>query len=104
MIKEGKAEGFDEKLFELLVDSITIGGNRSDGVDDPTSLHFHLNEYNLNTEMSYKVEDGTRRYYSKYDMSDAIEEARKQEPTDACSLYSEDTCGDGCSFVPTKTE
>ncbi len=35
LISEGKAEGFNKELFDLLVSQIVIGGKRSDGVDDP---------------------------------------------------------------------
>ena len=69
LINEGKAEGFNKELFDLLVEKVIIGGKRSDGADDPRCLHFELKDYNLNTDMVVKVnEEGVPRYTMNEDM------------------------------------
>lgn len=72
LIHNGKAEGFNKELFDLLVDKVIIGGKRSDGVDDPRCLHFELNDFNLNTDMTVKInENGVYRYTMNEDMLDS---------------------------------
>lgn len=79
-IKEGKAEGFNKDLFELLVDHIIIGGKRSDGVDDPYCLRYELRNLNLDTHMSSKLDDnGHLRYYSEYAIEEADKRAKKNK-------------------------
>lgn len=58
LISEGKAEGFNEELFNYIIDKIVVGGKRSDFVDDPKSLHFSLNIDNLDTEMRTILQEG----------------------------------------------
>mgnify|MGYP003509452639 FL=1 len=101
LINEGKAEGFNKELFDLLVDKIIIGGKRyADGVDDPTVMKFDLNDYNLNTHMSCDIVEGCRHYNYQGGTIDT----KKKVDNETCSSYSNDTCGDSCSSVPTKTE
>ena len=80
LISEGKAEGFNEELFNLLVNKIRVGGLRyEDHVDDPKSLHVELNTYNLDTDMRSKVEDGVLRYTMDFDdMEEAVAEEVKK--------------------------
>ena len=73
LISEGKTEGFNKELFDLLVKQIVIGGKRSDGVDDSKSLHYELINYNLNTDMKKVVQDGMLRYTMDFDMQEAME-------------------------------
>jgi len=103
LINEGKAEGFNKELFNLLIKQIVIGGKRSDGVDDPKSLHYELINYNLNTDMKKVVQDGMLRYTMDFDMQEAIDEenAKKKEENELYSFYLDNTCGDGVSFVQT---
>ena len=93
MISEGKAEGFNKELFDLLVSQIVIGGKRSDGVDDPKSLHYELINYNLNTDLHKVVKDGMLRYTMDCDMTKVMEEenGKKKEVSDLYSFYSENT-------------
>ena len=88
LIREGKAEGFNKELFDLLIDKIVVGGKRSDGVDDPHSLHYELIDYNLNTYMSCDIKDGLRHYY----FEDDVENAKKKVNNEMCSLDSDNTC------------
>jgi DNA invertase Pin-like site-specific DNA recombinase len=76
LISEGKAEGFNKELFDLLVNRIVVGGKRwSDGVDDPKSLHFELKDYNLSTDMTVVMdESGTPRYTMDSDMEETESE------------------------------
>ena len=89
LICEGKAEGFNEELFNLLVNQITVGGKRSDGVDDPKALHIELNHLNLSTDMRSKVVNGHMVYTPGFDM----EEDLKNNEQQMCSLHSGNTCG-----------
>lgn len=96
LISEGKAEGFNKELFDLIVKQIVIGGKRSDGVDDPKSLHYELINYNLNTDMKKVVRKGILYYTMDIDMEKAMEEenGKKKEINDVYSFYSDHTCGD----------
>lgn len=67
LISEGKAEGFNEELFNLLVNKIRVGGTRSDGVDDPKVLFIELNHLNLSTDLLSKVIDGKLIYTPDFD-------------------------------------
>ena len=113
LINEGKAEGFSEELFNLIIDRIKIGGKRIDGVDDPRSLHFALNAFNLETGMITKVdENGVLRYTTDSDMSDMIIE--NDDNTDdksvencenvMCSLDCDNTRGNSSLDVPRVVE
>lgn len=94
MINEGKAEGFNKELFDLIIRKITIGGKRSDGVDDPRSLHFELIDYNLSTDMKKVVKDGELRYTmdGRFEEELIIENSKKKEINDLYSFYSENPC------------
>lgn len=92
LISEGKTEGFSKELFDLLVRQIVIGGKRSDGIDDPKSLHYELINYNLNTDMKKVVQDGMLRYTMDFDMEDFSDEnIKNKEVDDMCSPYSSNT-------------
>lgn len=99
LINEGKAEGFNKELFELLINKITIGGKRLDGVNDPKLFRYELNTSNLNTDMSCNILDGKLHYFSKFD-----EESHQESLNNGVYSHdSDDTRGDRGSFVPTKT-
>ncbi|MBP1537042.1 MAG: recombinase family protein [Ruminococcus sp.] len=92
LINEGKAEGFNKELFNLIIDKIVIGGKRSDGVDDPESLHFQLNAYNLDTDLTKKVDkNGVLHYTMNCDMDEAI--AQYGDDSSLCSLDKDSACG-----------
>ncbi|WP_051588997.1 hypothetical protein [Ruminococcus sp. NK3A76] len=87
MISEGKADCFNEELFNYIIDRIVIGGVRSDGIDDPKALHSELNIDNLCTDMVVKVDkDGVLRYT----MNENIEGIICNDDTDSlCSYYND---------------
>lgn len=88
IINEGGADTFNKDLFDLLVDKIIIGGMRSDNVDDPRSLHFELNPYNLSTDLQRKATDGVIHYTA----DKRLEEVMKNEAlSDNSDLYSFDS-------------
>ena len=63
LMSEGKAEGFNKELFDLLISQIVVGGKRTtDFVDDPKSLHYELICYNLYTDLKKVVTNGELRY------------------------------------------
>ena len=93
LISDGKLEGFNEELFNYIIDRIVVGGRRSDGVDDPKSLHFELNAYNLDTDMITKVdENGVLRYTTDRDMSQIIDDCADDMDSDLCSIIQNETC------------
>lgn len=82
MISEGKAEGFNKELFDLLVRKITIGGKVWDGKkykDDPNSLHYELLDYNLSTDMQKVVRDGVLRYTMDGNLEREFKKQRKKK-------------------------
>lgn len=93
LVSEGKAEGFNEELFNLLVDRIRVGGIRSDGVDDPKALFVELNISNLSTDMRSIVQNGRLIYSPGFDMDEDMADEAKKNDLDLCSLYSDNACG-----------
>ena len=92
MISEGKAECFSEELFNYIIDRIVIGGQRSDGIDDPRSLHYELNTYNLCTDMIVKVdENGVLRYTMDRNIEGIVFDEGNTDSL--CSSYKYDSCG-----------
>lgn len=91
LICEGKADGFNEELFNLLVVDISVGGKRSDGVDDPKALHVHLNHLNLSTDARILVENGGVRYAPHGNMEEDTDIEKLENPL--CSFHSNHACG-----------
>ena len=93
LINAGKSEGFNEELFNYIVARIVIGGLRSDGVDDPNSLHYELNVDNLNTDMVIKFDkEGNLVYTMSSNMDEIIDdESIDDNDNSLCSLYSDKT-------------
>ena len=86
LICEGKADGFNEELFNLLVVDISVGGKRSDGVADPKALHVHLNHLNLSTDARILVENGGVRYAPHGNMEEDTDKDKLENPL--CSFHS----------------
>lgn len=89
LINEGKAEGFNEVLFNYIIERIVIGGRRYDGVDDPKSLHYELEVDNLNTDMVIKFDkNGNLVYTMNCNMDEIIdEESINGDDNFLCSSY-----------------
>lgn len=101
IVDEGGADTFNKDLFELLVNKIVIGGKRSDNVDDPKSLHFELNPYNLSTDLQRTTKNGMIHYTFDNSLEevlrkDALSDKKKETSNDNSDLYpfdSDGTCG-----------
>lgn len=92
LISEGKAEGFNEELFNLLVNKIIVGGTRSDGVDDPKMLHLELNPLNFKSDFHTKIENGTLHFVADLPTEEADKIATNEVVEgnlDLCTLNSE---------------
>ncbi len=95
LINEGKAEGFNEELFNYIIDKIIIGGKRLDGTDDPRSLHFDLNVNNLQTDMVTKIdENGIVRYTCDSDIQNVDINSGEDTNSELCTFYNVSPCGD----------
>lgn len=98
LIGEGKAEGFSEELFNLIIDKIIVGGCRSDGVDDPKVLHFELIPDNLDTNLRPRItEEGilvhSPRYGLRLDSEEPItDEDVKKNDTELYTSYPHNIC------------
>ncbi len=94
LIKEGKAEGFNKELFDLMVDKITIGGKvlKEEGyVDEPRSIHYALNIASLDTDLKYGyTKSGEAKYGPIGNMEKEIYniEAGKTKESNLYTLYS----------------
>ena len=103
IVCEGKTDEFNKELFDLIVDKVVVGGKRADGKDDPQALHFELIPYNLNTDLSKTVKNGTIHYKVNESLENILRKdalSKKQE-SELCLLNSDNTCRNGSSFVQT---
>ena len=92
---------FDRHIFESIVEKVIVGGYDSDGNKDPYMIVF---VYKTGFKNSV---DGKNfkplRKNSKENHSPAVLCSHaSNEAESMCSDSSDDTCGDGSSFVPTK--
>ena len=96
-------EEFDRTVFESIVEKVIVGEVDEDGNKNPYKLTFVYK-----TGISNKVESKTQRDLK---IGKAVKENIQKlyshvsdEVNSVCSQSRVDACGDGCSFVPTKTE
>ena len=94
-------EGFDRGIFESIIEKVIVGGYDENGEKDPYKIIFIYK-----TGFKNEIGNAKERFGKK---SKAVEKAKEMcshiadEVKDVCSYVSDNTCGDGCSFVPTKT-
>lgn len=92
LISEGKAEGFNEELFNLLVNKIIVGGKRSDGVDDPKALHIELNPLNFKSDLHTEIKDGVLHFIADSPTEEderVVANGTTKGNSDLCTLNSE---------------
>lgn len=92
LISEGKAEGFNEELFNLLVNKIIVGGIRSDGVDDPKALYIELNPFNFKSDFHTEIKDGNLHFIADppaEEAAKAVTNGSTEGNSDLCTLNSE---------------
>ena len=90
-----------KELFESIIEKVIVGGYDEDGNKDPYKITFIY-------KTGFKNEIGNAK--ERFDKSKSVGDKAKElcshivnEVKDVCSYVSDNTCGDGCSFVPTKT-
>ena len=94
-------EEFDRGIFESIIEKVIVGGYDENGEKDPYKIIFIYK-----TGFKNEIGNAKERFGKK---SKAVEKAKEMcshivdEVKDVCSYVSDNTCGDGCSFVPTKT-
>ena len=94
---------FDRYVFESIVEKVIVGGYDEDGNKDPAMLTFI---YKTGFKNSL---DGTNFKPPRKNSKAAKQNAglcshTTDEAKSMCSYHSDDTRGDGCSFVPTETK
>ena len=92
---------FDRGIFESIIEKVIVGGYDEEGNKDPYKITFIY-------KTGFKNEIGNAK--ERFDKSKSVGDKAKElcshivdEVKDVCSYVSDHTCGDGCSFVPTKT-
>ena len=94
-------EEFDRGIFESIIEKVIVGGYDENGEKDSYKIIFIYK-----TGFKNEIGNAKERFGKK---SKAVETAKEMcshivdEVKDVCSYVSDNTCGDGCSFVPTKT-
>lgn len=95
-------ETFDRGVFESIVEKIIVGGYDEEGNKDPYKITFIYKG-----GLSNDIGDAKRRFGKKYrNISRENTKAelcsdKKVESTELCSESSDNTCGDGGTFVQT---
>ena len=95
-------EKFDRGIFESIIEKVIVGGFDEEGNKDPYKITFIY-------KTGFKNEIGNAK--ERFGKSSGIVDKTKElcshivdEVKDVCSYVSDNTCGDGCSFVPTETK
>ena len=91
---------FDRGIFESIIEKVIVGGYDEEGNKDPYKITFIY-------KTGFKNEIGNAK--ERFDKSKSVGDKAKElcshivdEVKDVCSYVSDNTCGDGCSFVPTE--
>lgn len=96
---EGKVDTFNKELFDLLINKIVVGGKvlneNGKWVDEPKSLHFELNPYNLCTDLETDIKDGTIHYKADKSIENKSSDDSCDEENSLCTLNSDNTYRDG---------
>ena len=94
-------EEFDRGIFESIIEKVIVGGFDEDGNKDPYKITFIYK-----TGLKNEIGNAKERFDKSKKMGDKTKELCSHiadELKGVCSFVSDNTCGDGCSFVPTKT-
>ena len=93
-------EEFDRGIFESIIEKVIVGGFDEDGNKDPYKITFIYK-----TGLKNEIGNAKERFDKSKKMGDKTKELCSHiadELKGVCSFVSDNTCGDGCSFVPTK--
>ena len=94
-------EEFDRGIFESIIEKVIVGGFDEDGNKDPYKITFIYK-----TGLKNEIGNAKERFDKSKKMRDKTKELCSHiadEVKGVCSFVSDNTCGNGCSFVPTKT-
>ena len=94
-------EEFDRGIFESIIEKVIVGGFDEDGNKDPYKITFIYK-----TGLKNEIGNAKERFDKSKKMRDKTKELCSHiadEVKGVCSFVSDNTCRDGCSFVPTKT-
>ena len=95
-------EEFDRGIFESIIEKVIVGGYDENGEKDPYKIIFIYK-----TGFKNEIGNAKERFGKK---SKAVEKAKEMcshivdEVKDVCSYASDNTCGDGCPFVPVEPD
>ena len=95
-------EEFDRGIFESIIEKVIVGGFDEDGNKDPYKITFIYK-----TGLKNEIGNAKERFDKSKKMGDKTKELCSHiadELKGVCSFVSDNTCGDGCSFVPTETK
>ena len=94
-------EEFDRGIFESIIEKVIVGGFDEDGNKDPYKITFIYK-----TGLKNEIGNAKERFDKSKKMGDKTKELCSHiadELKGVCSFVSDNTCGDGCSFVLTET-
>ena len=95
-------EEFDRGIFESIIEKVIVGGFDEDGNKDPYKITFIYK-----TGLKNEIGNAKERFDKSKKMGDKTKELCSHiadEVKGVCSFVSDNTCGDGCSFVPTSRQ
>ena len=94
-------EEFDRGIFESIIEKVIVGGFDEDGNKDPYKITFIYK-----TGLKNEIGNAKERFDKSKKMRDKTKELCSHiadEVKGVCSFVSDNTCGDGSSFVPQKS-
>ena len=94
-------EEFDRGIFESIVEKVIVGGLDEDGNKDSYKITFIYK-----TGFKNEIGNAKERFGKSSGIGDKVKKMCSDisdEVKGVCSDVSLNTCGDGSSFVPTKT-
>ncbi len=90
---------FDRGIFESIIEKVIVGGYDDDGNKDPYKITFIYK-----TGFRNDVNNAKQRFDTKSGIGESVKKMCSHitdEVKDVCSYISDNTCGDGCTLVPT---
>lgn len=95
-------EEFDRGIFESIIEKVIVGGFDEDGNKDPYKITFIYK-----TGLKNEIGNAKERFDKSKKMGDKTKELCSHiadELKGVCSFVSDNTCGDGGTFVPTSRQ
>ena len=96
---------FDRQVFESIIDKVIVGGYDDDGNKDPSMLTFvYKTGFTNSVDANNHKPPRKNHKKNKEQNENKLSSYSPNEDEKMCSLNSDNTCRDGCSFVPTETK